>query len=147
MTPREAAYEYMRRGIPVFPCLPNSKKPAVAHWKTDAGTDPRGIATWHPECNIATSPDWFGCLVIDLDGEIGHLNWVALEALNGATPSTLRVRTPSGGIHLYFRGQGPSTVGKLGKNIDTRGVGGYVLLPPSIIDGRSYEFLDGASLI
>jgi hypothetical protein len=146
MTPREAAYDYMRRGIPVFPCRPNTKFPAVPHWKTDAGTDPRIIETWHPECNIATSPDWSGCLVIDLDGELGLLNWVALEAQHGPAP-TLRVQTPSGGLHLWYRGQGPSTVGKLAKNIDTRGVGGYVLLPPSIIDGRSYMFLDGASLI
>ena len=38
---------------------------------------------------------------------------------------------------------GPSTASAIAKGIDTRGIGGYVLLPPSSIDGHFYEVLDG----
>jgi hypothetical protein len=142
MTPREAAYDYMRRGIPVFPCEANGKKPATAHGFKDAGTDPRVIETWHPDCNIAFSPGSMGWLTVDLDGSLGHNNWRMLEIEHGC-PVTLRVRTPSGGTHIYFKGNGPSSASALGRGIDTRGIGGYVLLPPSSIDMNYYTFIDG----
>jgi hypothetical protein len=138
----EAAREYMRHGIPVFPCRDNSKKPATTHGFKDAETDPCEAEKWRPNCNIAFCPDSAGLFVVDLDGEAGLRSWRHLETLYGA-PETLRVRTPSGGTHIYFKGHGRSTAGALGRGIDTRGVGGYVLLPPSTIDGRSYKFLDG----
>jgi len=50
---------------------------------------------------------------------------------NVDVPDTLTVRTPRGGRHLYFKGELRSTTDKLGAKIDTRGIGGYVLLPPS----------------
>ncbi len=48
------------------------------------------------------------------------------------------VRTPSGGSHLYYEGdaQGNASMSKHG--LDLRGRGGYVLAPPSAVDGRSY---------
>jgi hypothetical protein len=145
MMPREAAQDYMRRGIPVFPCEVNGKKPATAHGFKDAGTDPRVIETWHPECNIAFSPGSMGWLVVDLDGSAGYNNWRLLEIENGV-PETLRVRTPSGGTHIYFRGEGPSSASAIGKGIDTRGIGGYVLLPPSLVNGGFYTFLNSGTL-
>jgi hypothetical protein len=63
---------------------------------------------------------------------------------------TLIVATPSGGWHLYFRhpDTGPvlrntkgGTARALGPNIDTRGHGGYVVAPPSIIAGRNYRIV------
>jgi hypothetical protein len=56
-------------------------------------------------------------------------------------PATFTVGTPGGGRHLYFKGSLPSTVRKLGRGIDTRGVGGYVLIPPSIVHGKPYTVL------
>jgi hypothetical protein len=148
MTPREAAHEYMRRGIPVFPCEVNGKKPATAHGFKDAGTDPRVIETWGLNFNIAFSPGSIGLIVIDLDGSLGHHHWQQLHQIYGA-PQTLLVRTPSGGTHLYFRGTGPSTASALAKGIDTRSIGGYVLLPPSSINGQFYTAIErfGSPLI
>jgi hypothetical protein len=53
-------------------------------------------------------------------------------------------RTPSGGFHYYFRWQHPlgNSAGKLGPGLDTRGEGGYVVVPPSIIDGSYYEWMN-----
>jgi hypothetical protein len=52
--------------------------------------------------------------------------------------------TPSGGGHLYFRPppgvEIRNSAGKLGPGLDVRGVGGYVVAPPSVIDGKAYRW-------
>jgi hypothetical protein len=86
--------------------------------------------------------------VIDLDvkGDAnGEESWTSLKEQPGlgdlAAPTT---RTPSGGQHLFFSADGTglgNTVGRLGAGIDTRGEGGYVLLPPSVLaDGTTYTW-------
>jgi hypothetical protein len=65
-------------------------------------------------------------------------------------PRTFTVATPSGGTHLYFRAPSGlwlrNTVGRLGPLIDTRGIGGYVVAPGSVIRGRRYEIVDDAPI-
>lgn len=143
MTPRhEAALAYVAKGIPVFPITPGLKKPpAVAHSFYDASADPRQINEWWSvaDYNIGACPEHFGCLVVDLDGEDGLRTWRHLELLlSGAGGATLRVRTPSGGIHLYYRGSAPPSARRLGPGLDIRGRTSYVLLPPSIVNGVEY---------
>lgn len=67
-----------------------------------------------------------------------------------APADTLIVATPSRGWHLYFRHpeDGPAlrntkggTARALGPNIDTRGHGGYVVAPGSVVDGRRYRIV------
>ena len=53
---------------------------------------------------------------------------------------TFTIRTPRGGRHCYFEGSLPSKVRIAGLKIDTRGRGGDVLVPPSIVDGKPYEW-------
>lgn len=54
--------------------------------------------------------------------------------------STLSVKSPRGGEHLYFRyGEGQENEAEL-KGIGIRSTGYYVLLPPSTVDGKSYEW-------
>ena len=86
-----------------------------------------------------------GFFVVDLDvdkekGVDGIATWARLIAEHGdvVAPTVL---TPRGGMHLYFKhvdGLG-CTAGTLGPGIDTRGDGGYVLLPPSVVEGRGYQ--------
>jgi hypothetical protein len=66
----------------------------------------------------------------------------------GATP--LQVRTPSGGLHLYYRSSG-ERCGTLrpGLPVDIKGVGGYVVAPPSIrpsgeFAGQRYQIVAGS---
>ena len=51
--------------------------------------------------------------------------------------------TPSGGQHLYFRlppeADLRNTAGHLGRHIDTRASGGYVVGPGSVVNGRRYR--------
>lgn len=137
----EAALALAASGVPVFPCLPRTKVPAVAKGFMAATTDISTINAWwtdEPNYNVALSPEDAGLCVIDLDkGSVGRDAWAMLEIENGET-QTYEVETPSGGLHLYYRGSLPPSRGVLGTGIDTRGRGSYVLAPPSFVDdGKS----------
>ena len=144
----EQALAYARAGKPIFPCLANSKDPATPHGFHDATTDETTIRAWwqeDPAYNVALCPDDCGWLVVDLDKDkktgdhTGEETWAKLLEEHGEAP-TYEVVTPSGGRHLYYAGSGRSSVRKaLGPGVDTRGVGGYILIPPSVINGRPYK--------
>lgn len=138
-----AARAFAEAGIPVFPCVPNGKAPATPDGFKNASADPAQIDAWwseNPHYNLALSPQDAGWAVVDLDGELGLNNWRDLCAKN-PTPETYVVRTPRGGEHWYFEGELPPSASKIGPKIDTRGVGSYVLVPPSVVDGKPYTVL------
>ncbi len=140
----ETARAFASAGIPVFPCEENGKRPATASGFKDATTDPAQIDLWwgeNPNFNVALCPHDAGWCVVDLDegeGKQGIANW---DAATGEKPPTYTVRTPRGGQHLYYVGVLPPTQSKIAPGVDTRGVGSYVLAPPSIVDGKPYEVL------
>lgn len=86
-----------------------------------------------------------GVFVVDCDIKEGVDGYDVLRAM-GTLPDTLMARTGSGGLHLYFAHPGydvPNTVRRIGKNIDTRGEGGYVVIPPSPhLSGKRYEWIN-----
>lgn len=145
MTPlHQQALALARAGYKVFPCLPDSKVPRFLGGFHGATADLGWIdAHWtaHPTDNVAFCPEDMGLAVIDLDPG-GAESWVALLAENGQHEPTYEVETPRGGRHLVFAGSLPSTVGQLGVHVDTRGAGGYVLVPPSIVNGKPYRVLN-----
>ena len=58
-----------------------------------------------------------------------------LQDEHGQLPGTLESRTGGGGRHLFFKHDGTpvkNSTGKLGKGLDVRGDGGYVIVPPSV---------------
>lgn len=130
-----AALALAATGVPVFPCLPLSKKPATEHGFHDATTDMRQIDAWwteNPDYNLAFSPHTAGLSVVDLDGPEAQAEWANLELEHDLAPPTYIVSTPRpNGLHLYFRGELPPTQHALGPHIDTRGRGSYALVPPS----------------
>ena len=73
-----------------------------------------------------------------------------MEIAGHRLPRTFSVSTPSGGLHLYFTApkNAPlgNTAGKLGKHVDTRGIGGYVVGPGSVCSGRFYVVVDHAPI-
>jgi hypothetical protein len=136
---KAAALNYAKQGVPVFPCHPGTKTPACPHGFKDATTDAETVAAWwdeNPEYNPAFSPHEVGLGVIDLDGPDGETAWAEAQLAHGLAPETWEVKTPRG-RHLYFKGEVPPTQGNIGQHIDTRGVGSYALLPPSVIDQRN----------
>lgn len=83
-----------------------------------------------------------GLCVVDAEGDdrsgVGMTGVDALEEVPWVWPDTLRSRTGSGGVHLWFQIPG-AVVGSRPKvlpNVDIKGSGGYVLLPPAA--GRSW---------
>ncbi len=149
-SPRHAAARtYAAANIPVFPCLRGSKKPACSNGFRDATTDLAIIDAWwsQDDYNVALCPHDAGWAVIDIE-RTGEAAWQTYCGENTIEVCTYAVQTPNGGRHLYFEGELPSTVRKLvpKEPIDTRGVGGYVLVPPSIVEGRTYEVLNDADI-
>ena len=138
------------RGWPVFPCLPGRKAPATSHAYLDATTDPAQIRAWfarHPERNLAVATGAPGPDVLDIDkrGEAGD-GFPALARLTTAgllDTSTGTVRTPSGGLHLYFPGSAQRCGHLPACHIDFLSNGGYALAPPSRIDGVPYQHATG----
>jgi len=132
-----AALAYAAAGIPTFPCLKDGKQPATAHGFKDATTDPAQIDRWWQagDFNLAVEPERAGWCVIDIDRPEFPTD---LDL-----PPTYTVRTPRGGWHLYYAGSLPPSAGKIAPGIDTRGVGSYVLVPPSVVNGHEYTVVDG----
>jgi len=135
--------------VAVFPCVPGTKRPLTRHGFTEASTDPRRIAWWWrcwPEANIGVPtgrPDGFDVLDVDV-----HRSGSGFPALLRARQAGLvggwaaLVRSPSGGVHLYFPGaedRGQASWALPRAHVDFRGMGGYVIGPPSRVlagDGR-----------
>ena len=132
------ALQYLERGWPVVPCIPNSKI-ALVKWAQYQERLPERatVETWFANANnniALITGKLSGVVVIDIDPRHGG-------SLDGHDP-TLTVQTPSGGWHLYYGHPGfniPNSAGLYGPGVDVRGDGGYVLLPPSCIDGNYYE--------
>lgn len=153
-----AARQYASQGWPVFPTGPDdpsisdpvlrnkiAKRPACENGFHDATTDLSIIDKWwtdNPRLNVAFCPHMVGLAIIDPDGSEGLNNWEQWQAANVRMPQTWTVATPRGGVHEYYRGILPPSQSKLAEHVDTRGVGSYALLPPSLVCGNPYVVTD-----
>lgn len=155
--PIDAAVVYAKRGWAVFPC--NSpgpspggcscgaaecgsvaKHPRIAGGLKSATTDQAQIERWWqqwPRANVAIRTGEVSHLVV-VDVDPGHGGDASLDRLideHGCLPDGRVVRTGSGGRHLYFLHPGGvvrNDAGRrLGRGLDIRGDGGYVIAPPS----------------
>lgn len=157
----EAALWYARRGIYVFPCyevLPSGqcacksrepghkggKHPRTRNGLLDATNDLEQVTKWWemwPDANIGVACEPTGWSVVDVDIDKGGDESLAdLEARYGKLPDTVRSITGGGGSHIIYGGQPviSSGAGML-PGLDTRGKGGYIIVPPSNHDsGGSY---------
>ena len=142
------ALAYAARGWPVFPCQAGQKVPATAHGFRDATTDPGQINAWFtrdPHWNLAIATGTPGPDVLDIDdhGPAGN-GYPALAALRRAgllDNVSAYVRTPSGGAHGYFTGSAQHNGHLPAHHLDFRSRGGYVLAPPSRVDGKPYHLI------
>jgi hypothetical protein len=163
-----AALDYASRGWYVFPvwsihnggcacgkpgCSSPGKHPIgilLPHGVLDASCDPVLIMSWwkrFPTANIGLACGPSGLYVVDVDAKgatNGYATWAALKALHSIDDQTPTFLTGSGGIHmLYSVPPGDTlgnTAGKLGPGLDTRGAGGYIVVPPSRhISGGMYS--------
>ncbi|GAB3718774.1 bifunctional DNA primase/polymerase [Nocardiopsis nanhaiensis] len=141
----QAALDLAARSWPVFPCAPGAKEPLgalVPHGVKDATTDPARITDWWtrcPDANVAIATGAPAVDVFDVDNKPDGDGFDAMERAKIAgllAGACALVRTPSGGLHLYYAGTGRGC-GALPKHfLDFKATGGYVLAPPSVVDER-----------
>lgn len=135
-------------GWRVHPLRLGSKLPMLPGWQHAATNDAATVAAWWTETPAAGIGIATGAPVIVLDvdthGKPGAESLAALIAEHGPLPQTLTARTASGGLHYYFASSEPirNSAGKVGKALDVRGAGGYVVAPPTVVDGRPYSWAD-----
>jgi putative DNA primase/helicase len=117
----------------------------------DASCDPANVEKWWgpgtPPRNIAIATGKISKITVaDLDmgpGKVGLESWLELTREKGEPP-TLRARTGGGGFHLFFEYCPRLKTGnnRLGKHIDVKNDGGYIIAPPSRHrSGGRYEWL------
>jgi hypothetical protein len=142
----DAALAYAGRGMLVHPIRARSKEPASPHGFKDATTDPARIRAWFersPDLNLAfATGSGSGRWILDADAGSADtlLDW---ERDYGGLPDTPLLQTGRGGRQWHFLNPSglviPSRV-KFATGIDTRGEGGYALLPPSVTE-KAYTWL------
>jgi hypothetical protein len=117
----------------------------------DATTDFNQIEAWWtktPNANVAV---WTGIqsriYAVDVDP---YEDTAKRQHVLSSLPATLTSVTPRGGNHYIYSLESnlPGSTSKLAEKIDTRGDGGYLLLAPSVVDGKQYQWLDdGADIV
>ena len=156
------ALAYRRDGLAVFPlhhpvpsgcscsrgssCTRIGKHPMTPHGFHDATTDEETIRDWwrnEPDANIGIAT---GSVIdaVDIDGPDGL---ALLRSLLGPAERRRPPRSKTGrGWQLIYKSNGklPSWAGKLGKGLDFRGTGGYIVAPPSVhANGTTYHWVIG----
>lgn len=148
----QAAVQYIKMGLAVFPLEERGKRPKTRNGFKDATTDAAQVKAWWqqwPNANIgiATGKRSGGIFVIDLDidedkGIDGYHTLEDWQRENGKFPETWTAITGRGGYHLYFHSNSEikNRAGII-DGVDVRGDGGYVVAPPSVhSNGNRYEW-------
>ena len=154
MTPLEGAKSATAKGWCVFPLQNGGKRPFKDFsWPALSSADPAQVDAWatdYPGCNWGLDCGKSGLAVLDVDqgdSKAGAESLAGLELGYGDLPATLTVRTPSGGQHRYFSGSIKTGASHIGQHLDTRSVGGYVVLPGSAVEGRPYVVTEKAPVV
>jgi hypothetical protein len=138
-----AAIEYVRRGLPVLP-VGRDKRPLVAwaRYQHEMPTEAQVTAWWRqwPEANIGCATGaQSGLVVFDYDSREALAFSIAL----GLDARTWAWRTGRG-WQQAFRHPGFRVANRAGllPDLDVRGDGGFVILPPSLhANGRPYVWI------
>jgi len=167
----QAALNYIERGWRVFPCYAakadgsctcddsqcedQGKHPYTdfaPHGFKSASNTRDDIERWFgpnaPPLNLAVATGAVsGLTVVDVDmgvDKVGDVTWRALIEEYGE-PVTLSAKTGGGGIHFFFSYSADPQNGndRLGKHVDVKNDGGYVLVAPSNHRlGGTYEWVN-----
>jgi hypothetical protein len=143
----------------LFPLHAGTKIPSgiVQNWSRDASNNQAVIEAWavaNPGCNWAMVAASSGLIVADVDTK--HIGrdaawqaWCDVCTSWGVPVLQPQVETPSGGWHIYARipeGIDATSLRQRAlkaKVIDIR-TNGFVLIPPSKVDGKPYAHLQRA---
>jgi hypothetical protein len=144
-----AAADLAAAGLAVFPVRPNRKEPALRDWQaraTDKPEEAERLFHGYPGCNLGiVTGERSGVFVLDIDRKAvdGLTTLAELEDAHGQLPGTWEARTPSGGLHLWFAYPTDRRVtnrASFAPALDIRGVGGFVVAPPSCSAAGLYRW-------
>ena len=132
-------------------CRSPGKHPALRRGVSEASRDPHIIKQWFggPETRnvgIATG-EKSGLIVLDVDPKNGGDETLEEFRTDGLPLlSDVVVNTGGDGTHYYYACPDtpvPCSAGSVGRGLDVRGNGGYVVAPPSIhASGKHYTWAD-----
>lgn len=135
-----AALWYASVGWPVLPLQFGAKLPATKHGLNDASTDADKIAAWwsaHPASNIGIRTG-VAFDVIDIDGTDGMQSLAELG--EGVLPDIHGKALTPRGVHYFVEATGSGNRAGVRPGIDYRGVGGFCVVAPSVVDGKRYSW-------
>ncbi len=159
----DAAAAYSTWGWPVFPLGARGKIPLpkcgecrtttcdgpeqcgheLCHGCKDATTDLDRIRRWwtdRPTCNIGLATG-HRFDVLDVDTPAGIWSWADFRDSPNRPDIHGIAGTPSSGLHVYLAASGGGNLAGFKPGLDYRGVGGYVVAPPSVrADGGRYRW-------
>jgi hypothetical protein len=142
-----AALWYANRGFLVFPLREGQKTPATRNGFHDSSMSPDTIRRWwtkNPRYNIGlVTGHYFD--VIDIDGPDGVQSATLLED-QGRLPEPIALAATPRGYHWCITPTGDRNAAGLMPGIDYRGHGGYIVAPPSIVNGATYRWLQPPNL-
>lgn len=156
------AQTYAAAGARVLPLKHCTKIPAINDWTHKATTDQVTISKWFSTGgsnlgiamgewqHTATTGTYLVC--IDLDRHEpehdGVALWQQLVDTHGTMGTPFIADTATGGMHLVYQSKTPLTNerGQLPRGIDVRGVGGQIMVEPSVHpdNGKSPKWRIGA---
>ncbi|MCE7699704.1 MAG: bifunctional DNA primase/polymerase [Methanobacterium paludis] len=121
-------------GFDIIRLKGNDKRPTET-WKESRNYTFDQLNKWKGNFGVALGSRSNNYVVVDLDQPELFDYFQDVE--------TLVVKTPNKGYHLYFESSIPQKKipSFLFKPIDLQGEGSYVVVPPSEINGKSYEII------
>lgn len=157
MSLRAAACRLAGRGLRVFRLRAGTKGGAGNYidsdWTTTATSDPMDVYEMWTAADGSEAPYNIGVLatglaVLDVDdkgAKRGSDELARIVSEIGALPGTYTVETPTGGRHIYFRGDGYGQR-DAADGINVRATNGYVVGAGSIVGGKAYREIDAAPI-
>lgn len=132
-------------------CGSEGKHPVKKTWQEEYST-PDEWTGWREDFNVGVATgEPAGFWVLDLDPDKDGIENFKAALGKRELPATRVHRTGSGGYHYFFampEGQEVrNTTDKIAKGVDTRGTGGFVVLPPSVSGKGEYAVVKDGPIV
>lgn len=149
----EPLVRYADMGAALCPIPAGGKVPfgIVSSFAHDHSADPKQWTEWaaaNPGCNWIMVAGPSNKIIVDIDvkkvgRDVAWATWVDWCTSRDLPVYSPQIQTPSSGWHLYFDTtetdlRQPALVNGI---IDIRAGNGFVLIPPSHVDGKAYAWL------
>ena len=148
MIAKNTALELAKHGFKVFPLVPNTKRPIKDQSYLTATNDPQTVAKWfdhEPNINLGLSLSDSSLIVVDIDNHAGTGIRDTMQKLadRGCTlpTNTYIEQTPSGGLHLFYRGQvSKKRITNFIPSVDL--LADFTVIAPSVVNGDAYRSIN-----